>query len=179
VHGTTRNATYQIATGVPPLNHSLMVDSVYRQHFQLLPNCDCARTAPPIVATVTFQLPVSAVPPGQQRYIPQTAANLTGPDLWWGPGLTVAKTGSYAFTARIQLTGSVSQGATGAGVVLLSGQPVVTVPMVDSGGIATANMTPTLNIAANQSINLGYENTSSTPQDVVMCSLAIKEVWVP
>jgi len=179
VHGVTRNSTYLIAPGVPPLNHSFMVENVYRQHFQLLPTCNCGQSPPPIVGTVTFDIPVTAVPSGQQRYIPQTAANLTGPDLWWGPGLTCARTGAYNITARIQLSGSVAQGARGNGVVLISGQPVFTLPMIDSGGIATANIVTTLNINTNQSIAIGYENTSSANQDVVMCSLAIKEVWVP
>jgi len=177
-HGTTRNETFQIGMGVPPLNHSAMVESVYRQHEQLL-GCGCTRTSPTIVGTVTFQIPVTAVPPGQQRYIPQTSASLTGPDLWWGPGLTVAKTGAYNVTARVQLMQGLAQGAQGNGVLVLSGQPVVTLPMTDSGGLATANIVTTLNINANQSISIGYENTSSANQDVVMCSLAIKEVWVP
>jgi hypothetical protein len=178
-HGTTRNGTVQFVPGIPPLNHTQMVDNVYRQHFQVLSNCDCVRVSPPIVGTVTFQLPVTAVLPGQQRYIPQTAASLTGPDLWWGPGLTVAKAGSYAITARVQLVLGVSQGAGGNGVLVIAGQPVFTLPMTDSGGIATANINTTLNLAVNQSINIGYENTSSSNQDVNMCSLAIKEVWVP
>jgi hypothetical protein len=177
-HGTTRNMTVQFLPGVPPLNHAAMVDGVYRQHEQLL-GCTCTRTSPPIVGTVTFQLPVSAVPPGQQRYIPQTSASLTGPDLWWGPGLTAAKTGAYNVTARVQLAQGLAQGARGNGVVVLSGVPVITLPMTDSGGIATANIVTTLNINANQSISIGYENTSNANQDVVMCSLAIKEVWVP
>jgi hypothetical protein len=177
-HGTTRNETFQIGMGVPPLNHAAMVESVYRQH-ELLLGCGCTRTSPSIVGTVTFTVPVSAVPPGQQRYIPQASAILTGPDLWWGPGLTVAKTGAYNVTSRIQLAGSVAQGALGSGVVVIAGQPVFTLPMTDSGGIATANIVTTLNINANQSIAIGYENTSSANQDVVLCSLAIKEVWVP
>jgi len=178
-HGATRNTTYLIAPGVPPLNHAQMVDAVYRQHFQLLANCNCTRTSPPIVATVTFDLPVTGVVPGQQRYVPQVSSSLTGNDLWWGPGLTVAKVGAYNVTARVQLAQGVAQGARGSGVVLLSGQPVVTLPMTDSGGMATANINTNLNINANQSIAIGYENTSSANQDVVMCSLAIKEVWVP
>lgn len=177
-HGTTRNTTAQFLPGVPPLNHAVMVDSVYRQHEQLL-GCTCTRTSPPIVGTVTFALPVTGVPPGQQRYIPQLSSSLTGTDLWWGPGLTVLKTGAYNVTSRIQLAQGLAQGARGSGVVLLSGQPVVTLAMTDSGGVATANIVTTLNINANQSIAIGYENTSSANQDVTMCSLAIKEVWVP
>jgi hypothetical protein len=178
-HGVTQNTTYLIGPGVPPLNHTFMVDNVYRQHEQLMSGCDCTRTRPKQVGTVTFQLPVSAVPAAQQRYIPQASASLSSPNLWWGPGLTVAKTGAYLITASVQLGKSVALGAGGNGVLLLSGQPAVSVKMFDSGGYATANISAALNINANQSIAIGYENTSAASQDVTTASFAISEVWVP
>lgn len=171
-HGTTRNETYLIAVGVPPLNHAAMVDSVFGQHAQLLPNCDCGQVRPKLAATVTFQVPVAAVPPGQQRYIPQSAATLTGTDFWWGPGLTCARTGAYAISATVQLA---SANGRGAGVILVSGQPVYSVPM--TGGLATINVT--LNLVANQSLAVGYENTSNANQDVSAATLTVSEVWAP
>ncbi len=41
-----RNETYQITVGVPPLNHVAMVQGVYRQHAQVLANCDCQPSRP-------------------------------------------------------------------------------------------------------------------------------------
>jgi len=179
VHGVTRNTTYLIAPGVPPLNHTFMVDNVYRQHFQLLPTCNCTPVRPGTVATITFLTPVTAVPPGQQRYIPQQSANLTGPDLWWGPGLTCAKTGGYGLTAQVQLAASIASGARGNGVLLIAGQPTTSVPMTDQGGFATANLSVSLNLIVNQSIALGYENTGTTNQNVQAASLTVTELWVP
>lgn len=176
-HGTTRNATYLIAVGVPPLNHTQMVDSVYRQHDQLIA-CDCTRARPKLAATVTFQVPVAGVPAGQQRYVPQLSASLVGSNLWWGPGLTIARSGGYNVQAKVQLAlGPPS--ATGLGVVLISGQPVLGVPMVDEGGKATANINANLNLANNQSIAIGYENTSNAVQDVALCTLTVSDIWVP
>src|SRR5262245_16169728 len=71
-HGITRNQTYQIAPGVPPLDHARMVRDVLRQHDQLVA-CDCPYETPSLNATVTFQA-TSGVEPGQQRYITQTSA---------------------------------------------------------------------------------------------------------
>jgi hypothetical protein len=178
-HGMTQNTTYLIGPGVPPLNHAFMVDNVYRQHELVLSNCDCNRTRPKLAASVTFQVPVMGVPAGQQRYIPQTSATLNTSSVWWGPGLTAAKTGAFTIQATIQLTKSIAQGGGGTGNLLVSAVPVASAKMVDQGGLATANINVTLNININQSIALGYENTTAAAQDVGTVSLTINELWVP
>lgn len=179
-HGTVTNATYLIAPGVPPLNHAQMMQSSLRQHQQLV-GCDCPIAPPRLNATVTFQ-PASAVEPGQQRYIPQASAVIQPTaknNLWWGPGLTCAKAGAYALKGKVQLGRAVSAGATGYGVIIVQGVPVFSVPMTDEGGKATANVDVVVNLAINQSIAVGYENTSAVAQDVVVTSLTVSEVWVP
>jgi hypothetical protein len=179
-HGITQNATYLIAPGVPPLDHRLMVQAVFRQHDQIV-GCDCPYAAPILNATVTFALPAAGVEPGQQRYVPQLSASIPAPakNFLYGPGLTCKKTGAYQVVAKVQLSRGLAEGARGAGVILISAVPVLSVPMVDEGGKATANINGMLNLAANQSVAVGYENTSAALQDVVVTTLSVSEVWVP
>lgn len=66
-----------------------------------------------------------------------------------------------------------------AGVTVVSGAPVVNVPMVDEANKATANINVLLNVAANQSVAVGYENTSTSNQDVSLTRLTVSEVWGP
>jgi hypothetical protein len=178
IHGRTQNTTYLSGTGSPPLNHAQMVQSLYRQH-DLVIGCNCAYDTPKPNVTSTFQLP-TAVPPGQQRYVPMTAAAIQVPANWFfGPGLTCARTGAYAVVAKVQLAGSARTGARGLGVILVSGQPVLNVQMVDETSKATANINAILNLAANQSLAVGYENQSTSNQDVTLTTLSVGEVWVP
>jgi hypothetical protein len=177
VHGTTRNATLLIRPGVPPLDHTAMVDSLYRQH-DLLIGCTCTRQTPLVNATISTQ-PANAVLPGQQRYIPQAGATLTGSHFWFGAPVTCNRVGAYQVQGSVALSRSVAQGASGLGVLVISGVPVLNVPMVDQAGVATASISAALNIGPNQSVNLGYENTSAQVQDVQTTTLVISEVWVP
>lgn len=178
-HGITRNTTFQIAPGVPPLNHAGMVDAVRRQHQQVLA-CDCPNEPSVLNATVTFQ-PANAVPPGQQRYVPQQSATIPPPakNFFFGPRLTCLKLGAYQVVAKVQLSRGLTQGAGGLGVIVVSGVPVLSVPMIDEATRATANIDVTLNLAPNQSVEVGYENTSAQVQDVTVTTLTVSEVWVP
>lgn len=178
-HGVTTNATYLIAPGVPPIDHALMVNATRAQHDAVI-HCDCPYDDPKLSATVTC-LPTSAVPPGQQRYIPQSGASIQPPakDFFFGPGLTCAVAGAYQIQAKIQLSRSTTQGATGLGVLVLTGAPVLNVPMVDESARATANINAMLNLGVNQSVAIGYENTSAQAQDVQLATLMVSEVWVP
>jgi hypothetical protein len=175
-HGISRNQTYQILPGVPPLDHRAMVQSLYRQH-SLLKGCGCVLETPILNATVTFTLP-TGVPPGQQRYVPQQSATIVK-NFFYGPGLTCSKTGAYQLVGKVQLAKSTGQGAAGLGVLVISGQPVLSVPMADETAKATANISTVLNLSVNQSINIGYESTSSAAQDVALATLTVSEVWVP
>jgi len=177
IHGTTRNATYHFTTGAPPLNHAAMVQNLYRQH-DCLVGCVCTQQNPIANASVSFQ-PANAVQPGQQRYVPQQSATLSSSNLWWGPGLTCGKTGAYQIDASVKLSRTLAQGAGGLGVIVISGVPTISVPMTDQGGVATAVISAMLNLTMNQSVQLGYENTSANVQDVQQSTLIVSQVWVP
>lgn len=179
-HGQVNNATYQIAPGVPPLNHAAMVTHLRRMHQQIVA-CDCPNEPPRLNATIVFST-ATGVAPGQQRYISQSSGTIEAyakDNLWWGPGLTCAKAGAYQLLAKVQLSRGVAQGAGGLGVVIIQGVPVHSVPMTDEGGKATANIDTMLTLLPNQSINIGYENTTAVAQDVTLTTLTVSAVWVP
>jgi hypothetical protein len=155
-----------------------MVLSSRRQHDQII-GCNCPDEPPKVLATVTFGL-ANGVEAGQQRYIPQ--ASMTTPGGNFFPNtvpMTCRRTGAFQITAKIQLANSVALGARGTGNLLITGLPVLTVAMTDEAGKATANLSGLVNIGANQSVNLGYENTGITAQDVTLATLSLGEIWVP
>jgi hypothetical protein len=133
----------QTAPGV--LNPVVWVSNIVRQ-YELVVGCGCPQQPPTLNASVTFQLPTSAVPPGQQRNIPQLSATIQPPatNFFYGPGLTCARMGAYGVQAKVQLAKGVAQGARGLGLLVISGAPVVTIPMVDEGGKATATISALL-----------------------------------
>lgn len=175
VHGTARNVTFKPPPGIA-VDYADMVARTYRQH-DLLVGCSCVYDTPVQVATVSFQ-PANGVAPGQQRYCPQQSGTIVR-DFFFGPGLTCSKGGAYLITAKVALSRGLTQGARGLGVVVIAGQPVLNVPMIDVASVATANISTTLNLAANQSVNIGYENTSTSVQDVQTTTLTVGEVWAP
>jgi hypothetical protein len=63
---------------------------------------------------------------------------------------------------------------------LRAGAPaILSAPMTDVGGLATAFITGVLNLAPNQPLAVAYVNTGSASQDVQVTTLKVSEVWVP
>lgn len=178
-HGSTRNATSQIVPGVPPLNHAQMVQSLYRQH-DLVIGCTCTYAQPTPNANVSFALPVTGIPVGQQRYIPQLSATIANSNLWWGPGLTCAKAGAYQVDAKIQLARPLGSAGGGAIVLVIQGVPVISNALIDESNLATGYINAAvINLTPNQSINLGFENTTTIVRDINVASLKIGDIWIP
>src|SRR5262249_2635698 len=102
-------------------------------------------------------------------------------NLWWGPGLTCAVTGAYAVQASMQINRGVGPSGNGGNVVVIvSGVPVLTAQLKDDAtGKASATVGGTINLANNQSIAVGYENTTAVAQDIANTTLTVSEVWVP
>ena len=179
-HGITRNTTYLISPGQPPLNHAQMVAETFRQH-DLIVGCDCPYDAPKLSAQVAYAAQ-TGVQPGERRIILEQSATIQPPgkDFVYYGRLVCQSPGAYYVEAIVKLGRSVAAGARGLGQVFISGTPaMISSPMVDVAGVATATVTGTLNFAVNQPIAVAYLNTGTSAESVPTTTLKVSAAWVP
>ena len=178
VHGTATTLTH-VAPGV--LDCVAWVSNIMRHH-QLVVGCGCQQSPPTLNATVTYA-PASGIVPGERRIIIEQSAvipvNARKNFLYFGR-LTCAVTGSFYIDARLELSNTVASGARGVGQVFVAGTPaVITAPVVDVAGKATATLRGTMNMYPNQPLAFAFTNTGTTNQNVSMATLTVSEIWVP
>ena len=178
-HGQTTSTTYHTGP-VVNLNPTQMVFIAYRQH-DLVVGCDCPPAPAKLNATVTYN-PAPNVQPGEQRIILEQSATIAPPGknfVYYGR-LTCMRTGAYFVDAKLQLATSIASGARGLLQVFVAGTPpMLSGPMIDEAGKATAIVTGIMNVFPNQPLAVAYLNTGTTAQNVQSTTLKVSEVWTP